>query len=264
MAEVRSADTPDAPADGNAAQGALLEIRNVVKEYAALRPLRLKELVMVPGDVISVAGLDAQAAEMFSTLVTGASLPEEGEVRLFGRPTASIVDTDAWLALLDGVGIVSDRVILLDQFSVRQNLAVPFTLDIEALAQETGARIDAIAGEVGIGPDQHDQLIGHASADIRARVRLGRALALGPTLLIGEHPTATLPRESVEPFAATLAAVARSRQLALLMLSNDTLFTQALGGAAFTLEPATGAWRSPRLWQKVTNVFKRPARPQER
>ncbi len=244
----------------NVADSPLLEIRGLVKEYRALRPLRLKELVMRSGEVVSVVGVDAQAAEMLSTLVTGASLPEQGEVHLFGRSTASIGDTDAWLALLDGLGVVSDRVILLSQFSVRQNLAVPFTLDIETLDESMAARVDALAREAGIAPEFDDQLTGNVPAEVRARVRLGRALAFDPTLLIGEHPTATLPRECVEAFASTLAGMARARQLALLMLTSDEVFIRALGGTAVTLDPATGAWRSPRLWQKVADVFTRPVR----
>ena len=39
--------------------GPLLEVRGLVKDYQALRPLRIRELIVEPGAVLSIAGLDA-------------------------------------------------------------------------------------------------------------------------------------------------------------------------------------------------------------
>jgi len=47
---------------------------------------------------------------------------------LFGSVNAHHQD---WLAAVDRFGIVSERAVLLDVLSVVQNLAVPFTLEIE-------------------------------------------------------------------------------------------------------------------------------------
>ena len=96
--------------------------------------------------------------------------------------------------------------------------------------------------------------MGDASADVVARVRLARALALGPSLLLAEHPSATLDRGDVTQFAKDLARVARARGLAVLAMTADPLFASALGGTQLTLEPATGALRPPGVWNKL---FKR-------
>ena len=50
---------------------------------------------------------------------------------MFGRSTLEIADSADWLATLDRFGIVSDRAALLDALSVVQNLAMPFTLEID-------------------------------------------------------------------------------------------------------------------------------------
>ena len=42
----------------------LLEIRHLVKDYQALRPLRVGVLTVAPGRVVSLTGFDAMAAEM--------------------------------------------------------------------------------------------------------------------------------------------------------------------------------------------------------
>ena len=112
---------------------ALLEIRGLVKGYQALRPLRIRELVVTPGTVVSLGGLDATAAETFVHLVTGATLPDEGDVLMLGKNTRAITDGDAWLKSLDAVGMVTARGILIETFSVLQNIAMSFTLEVDPI-----------------------------------------------------------------------------------------------------------------------------------
>ena len=70
--------------------------------------------------------------------MTGASLPDEGDVRVFGRSTAAVSDGDEWLASLDRFGIVSERAVLLEGATLMQNLALPFALDIDPVRPEHG------------------------------------------------------------------------------------------------------------------------------
>ena len=107
----------------------LLELADVVKEYGALRPLRIAGLAVTPPDQVAIIGMDRAGAEVLVNLITGATLPDRGEVRVFGRPSTAISDSTEWLAVVDRFGIVSQRAVLLDAFSVIQNLALPFTLE---------------------------------------------------------------------------------------------------------------------------------------
>lgn len=230
---------------------ALVEFSAVVKPYLALRPLRIANLTVMPGAVVSVQGPDAQAAEVLVGLLTAAFLPEEGVVRLFGQSTAEIVDYEAWLAMLDGLGLVSDRAVLLGQCSVAQNLALPLTLEIEPMRPDVLTRVEAMAAEVGIGRDALDTPVARADAEVVQRLRLGRALALGPRLVVAEHPSAPLPRDSVAAFARDLARVVTARGAALLAISADREFIKALGGTALTLDPKSGLLSRPGLLARL-------------
>ena len=86
------------------------------------------------------------------------------------------------------------------------------------------------------------------------RVHLARALALGPRVLIAEHPSATLPRESVAAFASGLARVARSRGLGLLALTSDEVFARALGGQRLILNGGTGELKPVGLLKKFFHL----------
>jgi ABC-type lipoprotein export system ATPase subunit len=225
----------------------LVELLGVVKHHQALRPLRIADLRLGSGAIVSIEGIDAQGAEVLVHLITAALRPDEGSVSLFGRPTGDIPDYDAWLAMLDGLGLVTERAVLLEAYSVAQNLALPLTIEIDPIRPDVRPQVEALAREVGIAPAALDTAVSAADAETVQRVRLGRALALGPRLVLAEHPSATLPRTAVAPFARDLARIAAARALSVLAISADREFAKALGGTALVLDPKTGALTRPGL-----------------
>ena len=186
----------------------LVQIGQLTKDYNALRPLRLRDLEVAPGELVALLGLDAPAAELFVNLVTGATLPDAGAVRVFGVDTSSITDADDWLRTLDRVGILSDRAVLLEELTVAQNLAMTLTLAIDPIPVDVRAAVESVAGEVGLLGELLDRKVATLTPAGKLRVRLGRAVALAPDLLILEHPTATLAAEDVPDFAADLRRLA--------------------------------------------------------
>jgi ABC-type transporter Mla maintaining outer membrane lipid asymmetry ATPase subunit MlaF len=217
-----------------------LEIVGVTKSYAALRPLRIASLAVAPGERVALSGIDAGGAELLVNLVTGASLPDEGEVRVFGRRTADIPDGDEWLSSLDRFGIISDRGVLLEGSTVIQNVALPFTLDIDPVPDDARREVMALGIECDIPYDWLGQPVGTVPSAVRARVHLARALALGPQLLLLEHPTAAVPEGERAAFGAVVARVCEARALTALAITFDTAFAAAAAHRTLTLEPATG------------------------
>lgn len=230
---------------------ALLDISGLVKDYQALRPLRIKSLTIVPGDLLVVTGLDAVAAETFVHLMTGATLPDSGDISLFGQNTKDISDGDAWLKSLDGVGMVTSRGVVVAMFSVLQNIALSFTLEVDPIDPAVLPQAIALAREVGVAESAFDVPAGRMPTDTHMRIHLARALALGPRLLVAEHPSASLPRETVSAFGADLARLARSRGLALITLTADDELAKAIGGQRLELVPATGELKAPGLLKKL-------------
>ena len=158
----------------------LLTISGLVKNYQTLRPLRINALSISAGELLAIGGLDAAAAEMFVGLVTGAVLPDSGEIRLFGQSTGAVADSEAWLAMLDDVGILTERAVFIGQFSVEQNIAMSFTLAVDPIAAEVQARTTALAHEVGLEPDVFASRVADANPDVQQRVRLARWLSIHP------------------------------------------------------------------------------------
>jgi ABC-type transporter Mla maintaining outer membrane lipid asymmetry ATPase subunit MlaF len=218
----------------------VLEIQDLAKAYGGLRPLRIRHLAVAAGERVAIRGIDAPAAELLVNLVTGASLADQGDVRIEGRSTADIANGDDWLASLDRFGIVSSRAVLLGGASLAQNLAMPFTLEIDPVPADVRERVVALAIECGLREQWLDQPAGALPPEIRVRAHLGRALALEPRLLVVEHPTAGLPPGARGPLAADFTRVAEIRRLAALIVTMDEAFAAAAAHRALQLNPATG------------------------
>jgi sulfate transport system ATP-binding protein len=228
----------------------LVALRGVTKDYHGLRPLRVQELELHQGQSLALLGFDLAMAEVLVNLITGANLPDTGEVIVFGRPTADITTAEHWVAALDQFGLISERAVLVEQFTVEQNLAMPLSLDIADMPLALRSKVRALAEEVAITPEDLATPTGLASPGAKLRLRLGRALALDPRVLLAEHPNASVSGEEAPAFAADLARIIEARRLGSLVLTADRTFASAVADEVLTLEPATGALKAASGWRR--------------
>lgn len=228
-----------------------IEMRDVQKDYHALRPLRVRALDVHEGESIALLGFDRAAAEVLVNLITAATVPDAGEVRVFGRPTAAIQDAASWLTSLDGFGILSERALVLDNMTVEENLTMPLTMALHEVDDVVRAKVQAIAEEVGISSADLGRPVAALSSSGRLRLRLGRALAPDPRIILSEHPNALLEPGDVAAFAADYARIIGSRRLASVVMTADSAFAAAVAPRILTLQPATGDLKALSGWRRL-------------
>ena len=225
----------------------IITVRGVTKHYGGLRPLRLASLTVGPGARLAITDIDAPAAENLVNLLTGATLPDEGEVRLFGRATAAISDAGDWLAALDRIGMVSPRAMLIDELTLEQGIAMAFTLSLDPVPGAVARDVARLAAEAGLDPADLPTRIADAPPLARARCRLARALATSPAVLVLEHANALVPDDAAG-FGRDIAAVARARGMAILALTADRSFAKAVADTVLALDAATGQLKARGAW----------------
>jgi putative ABC transport system ATP-binding protein len=231
-----------------------IHVRDVQKDYRALRPLRVRELDVREGESIALLGFDSAAAEVFVNLLTAATVPDTGRIEIFGRPTVDIQDAATWLSSLDCFGIVSERQVLLDNMTVEENLTMPLTMALHDVDAAVRTRVAALAEEVGLSSDQLRQPVASLSAGSRLRVRLGRALAPDPQILLSEHPNASLDAGDVARFAAEYARLVKQRGIVSVVLTADSAFASAVAQRILTLQPATGELKPLSGWRRMFHI----------
>jgi ABC-type transporter Mla maintaining outer membrane lipid asymmetry ATPase subunit MlaF len=229
---------------------AAIQLRGVSKDYRGLRPLRVQQLEVRQGESVALLGFDAAMAEVLVNLITGATLPDSGEVTVLGQPTAAITQGDEWLKTLERFGLIGERSVLVDQFTVEQNLAIPYTLEIDDLGPKLKADVHRLGEEVGLTAADLVQPTAMIAPATRLRLRLGRALALNPRVLLAEHPTASLSADDTPAFAADVSRIIAARGLASVIMTADRTFAAAVAEQVLTLEPATGALKGAPGWRR--------------
>src|SRR5262249_24175295 len=136
----------------------LIDIRNLRKQVIGPSPLRVRKFQLDHADRIALFGLDATGVEAFVHLLTGALLPDEGDV-LIARHTPRAFSTAAeWLRSLDRFGFVPSRAVFLEPLPLISNLAVPLTLAIDLLPDDVRRRITTLAQEVALEQRLEDPL----------------------------------------------------------------------------------------------------------
>jgi ABC-type uncharacterized transport system ATPase subunit len=227
----------------------IIDVRGVTKHYGGLRPLRLATLTVEPGARVALTGLDAPAAEILVNLLTGATLPDEGEIRLFGRATAAITDADDWLGMLDRIGMVSPRAMLVEELTLEQSIAMAFTLSLDPVPGAVAENVARLAREAGLGTADLRTRVSDAPPLAKARCRLARALATSPAVLVLEHANALVP-DNARPFGRDIGALARARGMAVLALTADESFAKAVADTCFVFDAATGRLQLRGRWRR--------------
>ena len=194
----------------------LVELRAVSKDYRGLRPLRVSNLELHAGQSVALLGFDQVTAELLVNLVTGAILPDAGEVIVMGRSTALDIPTPTtgWKRSTSSVS-VSERAVLLDQLTAEQNLAMPLSLELDEPPDDVRARVNRLADEVGIDAEACRPIARSTPARAPARAARPRARARSARAAGGASERAlsptTLPRSRpISPASSPADASRRS------------------------------------------------------
>jgi ABC-type lipoprotein export system ATPase subunit len=208
----------------------LIEMTGVCKHFGQPQPLVIRALTIRSSDRVALPDLDTGAAEMLINLITGASLPDEGTVRVAGHDTRGIATDTDWLASLDRFGIVTARAVLIGALPVAANLALPLTLSIDPMSAETRAAVEELAERVGLPAQRLDAKASTLTAGEQVRVHLARALAPGPELVLLEHPTAAVRDQGEQrALGEALRYATSGGATGWVALTGDRVFGRAAG-----------------------------------
>jgi len=232
----------------------VLAARRLVKTYGHVIGLDGVDLELYPGEVLAIIGDNGAGKTTLIKCLTGAEIPDEGELELDGKPVRFRRPQDAREAGIE---------------TVYQSLAVSPALDVAAnmyLGREMlrpgvlgsvlrmvdtktmRARARAELSELGITTLQDVTVpIENLSGGQRQAVAVARAAAFGSKVVVLDEPTAALGvRESNQ--VLDLIKRLRDRGVPVILISHnmphvfevaDRIHVQRLGKRAATITPQT-------------------------
>jgi putative ABC transport system ATP-binding protein len=173
---------------------AILEARDLVKDYplrgGSVQALRGVSLSVAPGEFVAIMGTSGSGKSTMLHLLGGLDRPTSGDVVIDGVNISQLDDEHATLTRREKTGFVFQFFNLIPLLNVAENVALPFLIAGEALADRR-ERIDELLELVGLA-DKAGHRSDQLSAGEQQRVALARALATEPAILLADEPTGNL------------------------------------------------------------------------
>lgn len=170
-----------------------LRMTGVHKRFGATLALSGVDLSVRGGEVLALVGENGAGKSTLMKVLSGAHLPDEGQMWIDGEPYVPRHPLDARKA---GVAMIYQELSLAQHLSVAENIL----LGMEPVAgpfmkwNEVRARAADAMAQLGRSDIPLDRAVGELSIAEQQMVEIGRAVAIGCKVLVLDEPTSSLTR----------------------------------------------------------------------
>lgn len=182
-------------------QTPLLEAKNIEKRFGAIQALKGVSLHLNHGEVLGIIGDNGAGKSTFLKVLSGAVVPDKGQLHLEGRLVTFRSPQDARqqgiemvyqdLSLCDTLDVATN--LFLGREPIRRLLSLSF-LDRNTLHQKAAE----ILHELHIRIPSTRLTVENLSGGQRQAIAIGRAISFQPKVLILDEPTSALAAREVE------------------------------------------------------------------
>ena len=231
----------------------ILKARNLVKRYGRVTALDHCDFDLMPGEILAVIGDNGAGKSSLIKAISGAVIPDEGEVYLDGRQVHFTSPIDA---RHEGIETVYQTLAMSPALSIADNMFMGRELKKPGLMgtlfhQLDKRKMQEIAreklSELGLMTIQNiNQAVETLSGGQRQGVAVARAAAFGSKVIILDEPTAALwVKESRRVLELILDV--KSRGIPIILISHnmphvfevaDRIHVHRLGKRLCVIDPA--------------------------
>jgi general nucleoside transport system ATP-binding protein len=250
-----------------------VELRGIDKRFGDVHANRDVSLAVRPGTIHGIVGENGAGKSTLMGILYGYYQPDHGEILVRGKPAAIRSAQDA---LAEGIGMVHQHFMLVEPFTVLENvvLGVEGGLRLAPALARARAELERLGREYHLEVDP-DARVADLSVGQRQRVEILKALYRGADVLILDEPTAVLTPAEADHLFRILVSL-RDEGKAVLLITHklreiravtDVVTVMRQGRIVATLPTAeTTAEQLAELMVGRTvslHVDKAPARPGE-
>ena len=171
---------------------AAIRLEGVSKAFGAFRVLDGVSLDIPRGQATVVLGRSGTGKSVMLKHIVGLLRPDAGRVFL-GEEDITDLPAPALAAVRRQIGFLFQNAALFDSITVGENVAFPMRRHTRLPEAEIRARVEEKLGAVGLG-HAIERMPAALSGGMRKRAGLARAMALDPSVLLVDEPSAGLDR----------------------------------------------------------------------
>ena len=204
----------------------MIEIRNVSKTYnvksgCSVEALKNISLCLPERGVIFLVGKSGSGKTTLVNLIGGIDTPTSGEIIFNGISNKAQTPQHYDYYRNQYVGLIFQEYNLIEDFSVRENIAFAMELQGKAHTDEHINEILTLVGLEGYGQRKTHELSGGQ----RQRVAIARALAKDPFVIVADEPTGALDSETGKSVMDILKHLSEDRLV--VVVSHDREIAEA-------------------------------------
>ena len=176
----------------------ILEAVQISKTYgegeSAVHALRNSDLTLENGTFASIIGSSGSGKSTLLKILGGLLPPTTGKVLLDGQDIYAMNAEQLAQVRRQKIGFIFQDFRLFPEYTVQDNILIPFYLDHRAPDEQM---LHKLTGILGIGGKLHSRPA-QLSGGQQLRIAIARAIANKPSILIADEPTGNLDPETAE------------------------------------------------------------------
>ncbi|MEO6437510.1 MAG: ATP-binding cassette domain-containing protein, partial [Tepidisphaeraceae bacterium] len=195
-----------------------LRMEGVHKSFGATRALAGVDLVVNAGEVLALVGENGAGKSTLMKTLSGAHQPDEGRMRLDGKPYAPRNPLEARRS---GVAMIYQELSLAPDLSVMENILLGMEPTRGPLVKWTEVRHRARAAldQLGRADIPIDCQVRELSIASQQMVEIARAVAIDCRVLVLDEPTSSLTRPDIRHLFDLVTRL-RSQGLGIVYISH--------------------------------------------
>ena len=169
---------------------AAVQFNSVSKSFGSRSVLTDVSFTVAAGSAFVLLGRSGTGKSVTLKLMCGLLKPDSGVVTVNGENIAQLANNEL-AATRKHIGFLFQSAALFDSISVGENVAFPLRRHTKKTDAEIREQAESMLEKVGLAKE-YDSMPGELSGGMRKRAGLARALAVEPSILLVDEPSAGL------------------------------------------------------------------------
>ncbi|MBU3157750.1 ABC transporter ATP-binding protein [Clostridium estertheticum] len=201
----------------------IVSVSKLIKEYGRLtnkhKVLKEVDLEINEGEFISIMGPSGSGKTTLLNVMSTIDKATSGEVLIDGKDVNSLKENELARFRRDVIGFVFQDFNLLDNMTIRDNIALPLTLNNEKV-EIILEKINKLTKLLGI--EKHlDKYPYQLSGGQKQRAAICRALITSPKVIFADEPTGALDSKSAIEVLECFVNINKNYNTTIIMVSHD-------------------------------------------